>query len=109
MADRGGPQAPEGSVGLKTARASDERGKEADTQSLWRGIQTITDYKPPLQTCDSSTSLLNALNDFFTRFEAHNSTPGPGQDQQTEGRLHPTGCQDAELSLSLYSCDTLCL
>ncbi|KAI3375711.1 hypothetical protein L3Q82_004016, partial [Scortum barcoo] len=22
-----------------------------DTQSLWQGIQTNTDYKPPLQTC----------------------------------------------------------
>ncbi|KAI3352327.1 hypothetical protein L3Q82_005293 [Scortum barcoo] len=33
------------------------------------------EYKPPLQTCDSSTSLLNKLNDFFARFEAHSSTP----------------------------------
>ncbi|KAI3371340.1 hypothetical protein L3Q82_023546, partial [Scortum barcoo] len=51
-----------------------------DSSSLQRqqrhtGIRTITDYKPPLQTCDSSTPLLNELNDFFARFEAHNSTP----------------------------------
>ncbi len=63
--------------GLKTARANLSRGiREAkrqysrriahrfsdsrDTRSLWQGIQTITDYKPPPQTCDST--LLNELN-----------------------------------------------
>ncbi len=57
--------------GLKTARANLSRGiREAkrqysrriahrfsdsrDTWSLWQGIQTITDYKPPPQTCDST-------------------------------------------------------
>ncbi len=57
--------------GLKTARANLSRGiREAkrqysrriahrfsdsrDTRSLWQGIQTITDYKPPPQTCDST-------------------------------------------------------
>ena len=52
-------------------RFSDSR----DTRSLWRGIQTITDYKPPPQTCDSSTSLLNELNNFFARFETDNNMP----------------------------------
>ncbi|KAF0024979.1 hypothetical protein F2P81_021860 [Scophthalmus maximus] len=33
------------------------------------------DYKPPPQTCDSNTSLLNDLNSFFARFEAHNNMP----------------------------------
>ena len=45
-----------------------------DTRSLWQGIQTITDYKPAPQTCDSNISLLNNLNSFFARFEAQNST-----------------------------------
>ncbi len=73
--------------GLKTARANLSRGiREAkrqysrriahrfsdsrDTWSLWQGIQTITDYKPPPQTCDSTIPLLNELNAFFARFEA---------------------------------------
>ncbi len=77
--------------GLKTARANLSRGiREAkrqysrriahrfndsrDTQSLWQGIQTITDYKPPPQTCDSTIPLLNELNAFFARFEAQDST-----------------------------------
>ncbi len=77
--------------GLKTARANLSRGiREAkrqysrkiahrfsdsrDTRSLWQGIQTITDYKPPPQTCDSTIPLLNELNAFFARFEAQNST-----------------------------------
>uniref|UniRef100_A0A8C5DT67 Reverse transcriptase domain-containing protein n=1 Tax=Gouania willdenowi TaxID=441366 RepID=A0A8C5DT67_GOUWI len=78
--------------GLRTARANLSRGirlarrkysrriadrftDSRDTRNLWRGVQTITDYKPPPQTCDSSTSLLNNLNNFFARFEADNSTP----------------------------------
>ena len=89
--------------GLRTARANLSRGiREAkrqysrriahqfsdsrDTRSLWQGIQTITDYKPPQRTCDSNISLLNALNTFFARFEAQNSstaqkTPPPPSDQ----------------------------
>ncbi len=71
--------------GLRTARANLSRGiREAkrqysrriahrfsdsrDTRSLWQGIQTITDYKPPPQTCDSTIPLLNELNAFFARF-----------------------------------------
>ncbi|XP_061631005.1 uncharacterized protein LOC133478672 [Phyllopteryx taeniolatus] len=76
--------------GLRTARANLSCGiREAkreysrkiahrfssDTRSLWRGIQTIMDYKPSRQNCESSTSLLNELHDFFARFEAHKSTP----------------------------------
>ncbi len=89
--------------GLKTARANLSRSiREAkrqysrrithhfsdsrDTWSLWHGIQTITDYKPPPQTCDSTIPLLNELNAFFARFEAQNSTtaqktPSPPGDQ----------------------------
>ncbi|KAM4612748.1 LOW QUALITY PROTEIN: contactin-4 [Polymixia lowei] len=79
-------------VALRKARANLSRGiREAkkqhsrriahrfsdskDTRSLWRGIQSITDYRPPQQTPDCTTSLLNELNDFFGRFEANNSTP----------------------------------
>ncbi len=77
--------------GLKTARANLSRGiretkrqysrriahrfsDRRDTRSLWQGIQTITDYKPPPQTCDSTIPLLNELNAFFARVEAQNST-----------------------------------
>ncbi len=89
--------------GLKTARANLSRGiretkrqysrrithrfsDSRDTQSLWHGIQTITDYKPPPQTCDSTIPLLNELNAFFARFEAQNittaqKTPPPPGDQ----------------------------
>ncbi len=89
--------------GLKTARANLSLGiREAkrqysrriahrfsdsrDTRSLWQGIQTITDYKPPPQTCDSTIPLLNA---FFALFEAQNSTtaqkapPPPGDQVMT--------------------------
>ncbi len=53
---------------------------------MWQGIQTITDYKPPPQTCDSTIPLLNG---FFARFEAQNSTtaqktpPPPGDQVMT--------------------------
>ncbi|KAI3371823.1 hypothetical protein L3Q82_006676 [Scortum barcoo] len=57
-----------------------------DAQNLWQGIQTITDYKPPLQTCDSITSPLDELNDFFAHFEARNSKPAQ-KSSQGEGSL----------------------
>ncbi len=77
---------------LKTARANLSRGiKNAkrsyatkindhftdsrDTRSLWQAIQTITDYKPPPQACDDDTSLPDALNHFYSRFEMQNDTP----------------------------------
>lgn len=57
-----------------------------DARSLWQGIQAITDYKSPPQTCASDTSLLNNLNSFFAQFEANNhmprqKTPTPPHDQ----------------------------
>ena len=86
-------------MGLRTARANLSRGirlamrqysrRIADrfndtrnTRNLWRGMQTITEYKPSPQTCDSSTSLLNQLNDFFAQFEAEDPTTSrrPGAD-----------------------------
>ncbi len=93
-------------VGLRTARANLSRGiREAkrqysrriahrfsdsrDTWSLWQGIQTITYFKPPPQTCDSTIPLLNELNAFFARFEAQNRTtaqkapPPPGDQVMT--------------------------
>ncbi|XP_051916915.1 carbohydrate sulfotransferase 6 isoform X2 [Hippocampus zosterae] len=77
-------------VGLRTARANlsqdttlgtrqysrriaDHFNDSRDTRNLGWGIQTITKYSP--QTCDSSISLLNSLNDFFARFEVDNNTP----------------------------------
>ncbi len=44
-------------------------------RSLWQAIQTITDYKPPPQACDEDTSLPDALNHFYSRFEMQNDTP----------------------------------
>ncbi len=44
-------------------------------ETLWQAIQTITDYKPPLQACDDDTSLPDALNHFYSRFEMQNDTP----------------------------------
>ncbi|XP_049589638.1 uncharacterized protein [Syngnathus scovelli] len=78
-------------AGLRTARADLSRGiKEAkkafsckvstnfkdskDARSLWRGIQTITDYKPAPRSCEGDVRLLNDLNRFFARFDAQNST-----------------------------------
>ncbi len=57
-----------------------------DTRSLWQGIQTITGYKPPPQACDDDTSLPDALNHFYSRFEMQNDTsaqklPTPPNDQ----------------------------
>ncbi|KAL0153661.1 hypothetical protein M9458_051026 [Cirrhinus mrigala] len=46
-----------------------------DTRSLWQAIQTITDYKPLPQACDDDTSLPDALNEFYARFEMQNDTP----------------------------------
>ncbi len=46
-----------------------------DTRSLWQAIQTITDYKLPPQDCDDDTSLPDALNHFYSRFEMQNDTP----------------------------------
>ncbi|KAM9816502.1 uncharacterized protein ACBT44_010814 isoform 1-T1 [Syngnathus typhle] len=78
-------------AGLRTARADLSRGiKEAkrtfsckitahfkdsrDARSLWRGIQTSTDYKPAPQSYEGDVRLLNDLNRFFARFDAQNST-----------------------------------
>ncbi len=46
-----------------------------DTWSLWQAIQTITDYNPLSQACDDDTSLPDALNHFYSRFEMQNDTP----------------------------------
>ena len=78
-------------TGLRTARANLSRGirkakqdytkkltchfkDSRDTRNLWKGIRTITDYKPAPQICDDNISLLNNLNSFFARFEATNNT-----------------------------------
>ncbi|KAL0153373.1 hypothetical protein M9458_051292 [Cirrhinus mrigala] len=83
------------SHGIREAKRQYSRGishrfkDSRDTRSLWRGIQTITDYKPPPQTCDSTISLLNDLNTFFARFEVQNTTtaqktpPPPGDQVMT--------------------------
>ncbi len=92
--------------GLKIARANLSRGiREAkrqysrriahrfsdgrDTLSLWQGIQTITVYKPPPQTCDSTISLLNELNSTSSWRTGEDAVPGqceeiPQQDQCTQ-------------------------
>ncbi len=72
---------------LKTARANLSRDiREAKRQYSRRiahclsdsrdtvSLQTITEYKPPPWTCDSTIPLLNELTTFFPCFEAQNST-----------------------------------
>ncbi|XP_058250887.1 E3 ubiquitin-protein ligase TRIM39-like isoform X2 [Hemibagrus wyckioides] len=41
---------------------------------MWQGIQAITNYRRTSPACDSDTSLPDALNDFYARFEAQNNT-----------------------------------
>ncbi len=80
------------SCGIKNAKRSygikinNHFTNSRDTRSLWQGIQTITDYKPPPQACDDDTSLPDALNHFYSRFEMQNDTsaqklPTPPNDQ----------------------------
>ncbi len=63
------------SCGITNAKINNHFTDSRDTRSLWQAIQTITDYKPPPQACDDDTSLPNALNHFYSRFEVHNDTP----------------------------------
>ncbi|KAG5270393.1 hypothetical protein AALO_G00192100 [Alosa alosa] len=62
--------------GNKETKLSDGSyfGDSRNAQSLWQGIQALTDYKPAPQSCESNIPLLNNLNRFFARFEAQNST-----------------------------------
>ncbi|KAI3366465.1 hypothetical protein L3Q82_000598 [Scortum barcoo] len=90
-------------LALRTARANLSRGirkakqdytnkitshfkDSKNAQSLWQGIQAITDYKPAPRSCESDITLLNNLNKFFARFEEQNTTcpqktPPPSHDQ----------------------------
>ncbi|KAK3529355.1 hypothetical protein QTP70_029327 [Hemibagrus guttatus] len=43
-----------------------------DTRRMWQGIQSITNYRPAPPACDSDASFPDALNSFYTRFEAQN-------------------------------------
>ncbi|KAI7812350.1 hypothetical protein IRJ41_000149 [Triplophysa rosa] len=85
-------------------RFSDSR----DTLSLWQGIQTITDYKTPPHTCDSTISLLNDLNTFFARFEAQNGTaaqktsPLPGDQESTQHALTINGATVERVSSTKF-------
>ncbi|KAK3570992.1 hypothetical protein QTP86_033394, partial [Hemibagrus guttatus] len=45
-----------------------------DSRRMWQDIQEITNYKTTPSACDSDASLPDALNDFYTRFEAQNNT-----------------------------------
>ena len=57
-----------------------------NTRRMWKGIQTITDYKAAPLPCDDNTDFLNKLNFYFGRFEARNHTPArkspPHPDEQ---------------------------
>ncbi|KAK1804795.1 hypothetical protein P4O66_003640 [Electrophorus voltai] len=44
-----------------------------DTRHMWEGIQAITNYRKTSPSCDSDTTLPDALNDFYARFEAQNN------------------------------------
>ncbi|KAK3559135.1 hypothetical protein QTP86_005034 [Hemibagrus guttatus] len=53
---------------------------------MWQGIQSITNYRPAPPACDSDASFPDALNSFYTRFEAQNDltvrkTIPPPEDQ----------------------------
>ncbi|KAK0148820.1 hypothetical protein N1851_010766 [Merluccius polli] len=43
------------------------------TWRMWKGIQSITNYKTPPHTCNTEPSLPDALNHFYARFEAQNT------------------------------------
>ncbi len=70
------------SCGIKNAKRSYAKKKSMITsqtaethKACGKLIQTITDYKPPLQACDDDTSLPDALNHFYSWFEMQNDTP----------------------------------
>lgn len=49
--------------------------------------ETVIEYKPPLQTCDSSFSLLNQLYNIFACFESDNNSLAkkiPSASQQSD-------------------------
>lgn len=54
-----------------------------DTRCLWQGIQVITNYRTAPLSCDGDSSLPEALNQFYSRFEEQNdkvarkATPPP--------------------------------
>ncbi|KAK3539371.1 hypothetical protein QTP70_003858 [Hemibagrus guttatus] len=57
-----------------------------DTQRMWQGIQSITNYRTASPACDSDASLPDALNSFYAQFEARNDvtarkTIPPPEDQ----------------------------
>ncbi|KAK3554488.1 hypothetical protein QTP70_024291, partial [Hemibagrus guttatus] len=43
-----------------------------DTQCMWQGIQSITNYRPASPACDNDASLPDALNSFYAQFDAWN-------------------------------------
>ena len=47
-----------------------------DSRQLWLGIQAITDYRTTTLAYDSDSSLTDALNVFYARFEAENRCGG---------------------------------
>nr|XP_023667962.1 uncharacterized protein LOC111844071 [Paramormyrops kingsleyae] len=47
-----------------------------DMWSMWRSIQTITDYKKRDSLTNHDESLPDALNRFFARFDTHNNNEG---------------------------------
>ncbi|KAK1804705.1 hypothetical protein P4O66_003561 [Electrophorus voltai] len=44
-----------------------------DIQRMWKGIQTIMNYRKTSVSCDSEASLPDTLNDFSAQFEAQNN------------------------------------
>jgi len=49
--------------------------EQCDTTRLWQGLQTITDYQVRTpSTVSANASLVDDLNSFYARFEAHNNT-----------------------------------
>ena len=48
-----------------------------ESRAAWKGIQTITGYKPKSATVECDPALPDQLNDFYARFDHDNKDPPP--------------------------------
>ncbi|KAI4892572.1 hypothetical protein NFI96_024739, partial [Prochilodus magdalenae] len=77
-----------------------------DTLRMWQGIQAITNYRTTPPVCDSDTSLPDALNHFYARFETQNgmaarkTTPPPDDQVECADQLTDVFTDIFNISLS---------
>ena len=50
---------------------------EGNSSAVWKGVQTITDYKEKSVTDNDDPDLPNKLNTFYSRFDEQNTNPVP--------------------------------